>query len=84
MQWNYLDEFDASVASLKSAADSLSADCVLLRERVATGDDSITGTGSETIEEKSTKKTAQFLVRQRADEKVQLEILKKILSGTFR
>ncbi len=59
------------MASLKSAAESLNADCVLLRERVVTGDDSSSGGGGgESVEEKSAKRTGQFLVRQRADEKV--------------
>lgn len=67
------DEFDASVASLQSAAASLNADCVLLRERQVTGDEA-NAPGSMESDDKSVKKTGQFLVRERADEKDFMEI----------
>ena len=60
------DEFDASVATLQSAAASLNADCVMLRERVASADE----TEHQQQDQKVVKKTGQFLVRQRAEEKV--------------
>ena len=68
----FSDEFDASVASLQSAAASLNADCVLLRERLVTADEASgqQQTDKNELEDKTDKKTGQFLVRERADEKV--------------
>jgi hypothetical protein len=70
----FTDEFDASVASLQSAAESLNADCVLLRERIVTADEASgqqqQPASNDHSDEKVAKKTGQYLVRQRADEKV--------------
>ena len=69
------DEFDASVATLQSAAASLNADCVLLRERLVTADEASgqLATDKNEQEDKTDKKTGQYLVRERADEKVSVE-----------
>ncbi len=75
---NVSDEFEASVASLQSAAASLNADCVLLRERVVTADEASGQQQAATSgdqEEKVEKKTGQYLVRQRADEKVRIAVV---------
>jgi hypothetical protein len=65
------------VASLQSAAESLNADCVLLRERIVTADEAAgqqqQPTSNDHSDEKVAKKTGQYLVRQRADEKVGFE-----------
>lgn len=76
---NVSDEFEASVASLQSAAASLNADCVLLRERVVTADEASGQQQAATSgdqEEKVEKKTGQYLVRQRADEKVRIAVIR--------
>ena len=66
-----LDELEASVASLQSAAASLNADCVLLRDRVVSADEA---EQQQHQDDKAVKKTAQYLVRQRADEKVKAHL----------
>ena len=48
------DDFMASVATLQSIAETLNADCVLLREKLIDNE----------------RKAAQYLIRLRADEKV--------------
>jgi hypothetical protein len=66
------------VASLQSAAESLNADCVLLRERIVTADEASgqqQPASNDHSDEKVAKKTGQYLVRQRADEKVGFDIV---------
>ena len=58
-------DYEASVATLKSVADTLSSDCVLLRERVLSG----AGSNGADIPPEA-KRTGQYLIRQRADSKV--------------
>lgn len=60
-------DYEASVATLKSVADTLNSDCVLLRERILTG-----ASGSGTDIPPEAKRTGQYLIRQRADSKVNL------------
>lgn len=57
-------DYDASVATLRSIADTLEADCVLLRERILSG-----GGGSPNVPPEA-KRTGQYLIRKRADTKV--------------
>ena len=67
------------MATLQSAAASLNADCVMLRERVASADE----TEHQQQDQKVVKKTGQFLVRQRAEEKVSFLIISKRLCDFF-
>ena len=53
------DDFMASVATLQSIAETLNADCVLLREKLIDNE----------------RKAAQYLIRLRADEKVRNTML---------
>merc|ERR1712004_797716 len=64
-----LDDFEASVATLQSIADSQEADCVLLRQRILSGGGA---SGSEIPPE--ARRTGQYLIRQRADSKDFTEI----------
>ena len=68
------------MATLQSAAASLNADCVMLRERVASADE----TEHQQQDQKVVKKTGQFLVRQRAEEKVSFLRISKRLCDFFQ
>ena len=68
-----LADFEASVATLQSIADSQDADCVLLRQRVLSGG----GGGSDVPPE--ARRTGQYLIRKRADSRV----IKKKIFSTF-
>ena len=54
------EEFMASLATLQSVASTLSADCVMLREKII----------------ENNRKAAQYLVRLKADEKVRCRLFK--------
>ena len=62
-------DYEASVATLKSVSDSLDADCVLLRERVLSG-----GSNTDTQISPEAKRTGQYLIRKRADSKVNFSV----------
>lgn len=57
-------DYEASVATLRSITESLNGDCVLLRERVLSG-----GASGPEIPPDA-KRTGQYLIRKRADDKV--------------
>ena len=68
-----LADFEASVATLRSIAESQDADCVLLRERALSGVGS--GTSGGDIHPDA-RRTGQYLLRKRADPRVTLNIHK--------
>ena len=60
------EAFEAAVATLQSVAAALNADCVCLREKQIEPASAAAPTGG--------KRTAQYLVRHRADEKDFMEV----------
>ena len=56
------DDYMASVATLQSIAETLNADCVILREKIIDNE----------------RKAAQYLIRLRADEKVDITVTNQL------